>query len=176
MTTLAGPATQAHAPRWWVIVTGIASVMLGVLLLSQTAATLMAVVTFIGAYWLVSGIASLASLFVDRSQRGWKLFGGVLGILAGLTVLGQPVLSTIMLPSVYAIVIGVQGLLFGIVLLVASFRGAGVGAGVAGGLSILLSLVVLMHPLLAAAALVMVAAWVAIIGGVLTVVSAFGHR
>lgn len=176
MTTYSGTASLSRAPRWWVIVTGIASVLLGFLLLSQTAATLAVVVTFIGAYWLVGGIATLASLFVDREQWGWKLFGGAVGILAGLTVLGQPLLSTILLPSVFAMVIGIQGLLFGIVLLVASFRGAGIGAAVAGGLSVILSLVVLAHPLMAGISLVSVAAWVAIIGGVLTVVSAFSHR
>ena len=176
MTTFAGTATLSRAPRWWVLVTGIASLLLGILLLTQTAATLTMVVTFIGAYWLVSGIATLLHLLVDRADWGWKLLGGAIGVLAGLTVLGQPLLSTILLPSVYAIVIGIQGLVFGLVLLLAAFRGAGMGVGVAGGLSIVLSLVVLFNPLMSAAALVLVTAWMAIIGGVLTVVSAFARR
>ncbi len=176
MATFAGTAAQARAPWWWVLITGIAAIILGVLLLTQTAATLVVLVTFIGAYWLVTGIFSLVSLFMNRERWGWKLFLGVIGILAGLTILARPLMSTVLVPAVFAIVIGVQGLLIGIVLVFAAFRGGGIGAAVAGVLSILFSFLLLANPLMAAASLVLVAAWMAIIGGVLTCISAFRHR
>lgn len=176
MTTFAGAATQVRAPWWWVLITGISSIILGVLLLTQTAATLVVLVTFMGAYWLVSGIFTLVSLFLDRERWGWKLFSGGLGILAGLTILGQPLMSAILVPTVYAIIIGVEGLLIGVTLLFAAFRGGGIGAAVAGVLSIVFGLLLLAHPLMAAASLVQFAAWIAIIGGVLTCIAAFRHR
>ena len=38
----------------------------------------------VGIYFLILGVLALASIFVDASAWGWKLLGGVVGVLAGL--------------------------------------------------------------------------------------------
>lgn len=176
MTTYAGTAVPSRAPRWLILIEGIASITLGVLLLTQTRATVVVLVQFLGAYWLVSGVFTLVSLIMDRERWGWKLLTGVVGILAGLTVLGQPLMSAILVPTTFAIIIAIQGIVLGVIMLFGSFRGGGVGSAVAGVVSIIMGVILLLHPLFAAATLVLVLAWTAIIGGVATCISAFRHR
>jgi uncharacterized membrane protein HdeD (DUF308 family) len=74
-------------PWWIILVLGIAVLILGMSFLAWPYLTLMLVVTFVGAYWFVSGIFSLVSLLVDRSQLGWKLLIGILGVIAGIVIL-----------------------------------------------------------------------------------------
>ena len=53
---------------WWVfLLQGIAAFLLGVMLLTAPGATLLTLVTFLGFYWIVSGVLSFVQMFVDRS-------------------------------------------------------------------------------------------------------------
>jgi uncharacterized membrane protein HdeD (DUF308 family) len=81
---------SASVPWWLLLIQGIAAVILGVLLLAAPAATLVLMIQLLGAYWLVGGVFSLVSMFVDRTNWGWKLLGGIVAILAGLAVLQHP--------------------------------------------------------------------------------------
>jgi len=42
-------------------------------------------------YWFVQGIFVLVGMFLARSAWGWKLFMGVLGIVAGIVVMRHPI-------------------------------------------------------------------------------------
>jgi uncharacterized membrane protein HdeD (DUF308 family) len=69
---------------WWVF-QGIAVIILGVMLLTDPGATLVALVTFLGFYWLVTGLLALVRVFVDRSVPWiWSLIIGIVGVLAGI--------------------------------------------------------------------------------------------
>lgn len=60
---------------WWVILLwGILAFIIGVMFLASPGITTLVFVTFLGAYWLVSGIFSLISLAIDRTDMGWKIF------------------------------------------------------------------------------------------------------
>ena len=108
------------------------------------------IVQFVGLQWLISGIFLLVNIFVDKALWGWKLIAGILGILAGLSVFQHPLWSTVLLPTVLVIFLGITGLLIGFISLIAAFKGGGWAAGILGILSILFGLLLLGSPLIAA--------------------------
>jgi uncharacterized membrane protein HdeD (DUF308 family) len=156
---------------------GIAAAIIGILLLTAPAITLFALVQILGFFWLVGGILRIVGIFVESTLWGWKLLGGIIGILAGLVVLQHPLWSTVLLPSVYVVVLGIQGIILGGSSLVVAFRGGGWGSGVLGALSIVLGLVLLLNPLfIGVAVLPFVLGAFSLVGGILVVAAAFAMR
>jgi len=176
-TTLAESSEGMSVPWWLVLLEGIAAVIIGILLLTAPGIPMFALVQIIGFFWLLSGIFRIVSIFVESSLWGWKLLAGIVGVLAGLVVLQHPVWSAVLLPAVYVIILGVQGIILGGAGLVMAFRGGGWGTGVLGVLSILLGLVLLLNPLfIGIAVLPFVLGAFALLGGILAIVAAFAMR
>src|SRR5438552_1372609 len=100
--------SSAQSNIWWVfLLQGVAGILLGLMLITNPGATVVALVTFLGFYWFFTGILSLVRVFVDRSVPWiWSLLSGILGILAGLIVLRHPLLAAITVPTVIVIVLG----------------------------------------------------------------------
>jgi uncharacterized membrane protein HdeD (DUF308 family) len=179
-TVSAGPAPTIPAevnidvfPWWLVLIQGIVALILGIALLFWTGPTLLVLVTFVGAYWLISGIFGIISIFIDRSHMVRKLLVGILRIVAGIAVLAYPLYSAIFLPALLAIFVGVLGLIMGVVELFAAFSGAGWGRGILGILSIILGLLILANPVISAVTLIWLVAACAIVGGIIAIVFAF---
>jgi uncharacterized membrane protein HdeD (DUF308 family) len=174
--------TQTRNPLsdlWWLLLLqGISTIVLGILLLTQPASTIDVIVIFVGAYWLVSGIFAIVRIFTaaGRAHWGWSLLGGIIAILAGILVLGHPLVSTVLLPEVLVIVIAIQGILIGILDLVRSFQGDGLGAFVLGVLSILIGLWLLFNPFAAALSLPFVLGFFGLVAGVFLIYFAFQAR
>ena len=160
-------------PWWLVLINGIAALILGILLITSTGSTVLILVQFLGIYWLVSGIFQIVGLFIDSTAWGWKLFAGILGILAGIVILNHPLISPLVVGGTIVIVMGVQGIIFGIAGLVAAFQGGGWGAGIMGVLSVIFGIVLLANPLLGAAALPWVLGIFGIVGGIAGIIAAF---
>ncbi|MGA8378837.1 MAG: DUF308 domain-containing protein, partial [Methanoregula sp.] len=97
-------------PWWVVLLWGILAVIIGIMFLASPGITTLVFATFLGAYWLVSGIFSLISLAFDRSHMGWKIFLAVLNLIAGLIILCYPLVSTIFLLLFFVVFIGVWAL------------------------------------------------------------------
>ncbi|WP_250986669.1 HdeD family acid-resistance protein [Methanoculleus oceani] len=160
------------SPRWLVLLLGIIAILLGVLFFIYPVQTLTLLVTVLGFYWLFNGIVVFISLFQDTTGRGWKLLVSILGILAGILVLTYPLYSAILIPTVFAIIIGVEGLIIGAVYLVQGFSGEGWGTAILGILSIIFGLILIADPLIAAVGLVLLLAGFAIVGGIAAVILA----
>jgi uncharacterized membrane protein HdeD (DUF308 family) len=160
-------------PWWVVLLEGIAAVIIGILLLISPGVTTVVLIQFLGFYWLITGILALVSIFLDRSQWGWKLFSGILGILAGLVVIRNPLWSAVLIPTFLVIVLAIQALIQGVVKIVHSFGGGGLGAFVLGLLNILIGVILLFNPLIAAFALPLVLGILALIGGIAAIIGAF---
>jgi len=167
-----GLTKPAPLPRWLVLLQGIVALALGILFLAYPVGTLVVLIVFLGIYWLVNGIFVLASLYSERSDWGWKMLVGILGILGGILVLAYPLYSTILLPTLLAIIIGVEGLIIGAVQLARGLGGAGWGAGILGIVSIIFGLILIANPFVAALALVVILAILAIIGGCAAIILA----
>ena len=160
-------------PWWLVLINGIAALILGILLITSPGSTVLILVQFLGIYWMVSGIFQIIGMFIDSTAWGWKLFAGVIGILAGISILNHPLLSPLVVGGTIVIIMGVQGIIFGIAGLFAAFKGGGWGAGIMSILSILFGIVLLFNPLLGAAALPWVLGFFGIVGGIAGIFTAF---
>jgi uncharacterized membrane protein HdeD (DUF308 family) len=159
---------------WWVLlIQGIAAIILGVLFFTNPLRTANFVVMFIAIYWLVTGVISLVRLFTDRSHWGWKLFSGILGILAGLILLQNPVEGTVIFGVTVIILLAIQGIIMGIAQLIEAFQGGGWGPGIIGMISIVIGILLLGQPLGYAAVLPWVIGAFAFVGGIFAIVMAF---
>jgi len=176
MTQFAEGTEGTGLPWWLVLLEGIAAVIIGLFLLTAPGATLFVLIQVLGIFWLVGGIFRIIGIFIDTSLWGWKLIGGVLGILAGIVVLQHPIWSTVLVPEIYVIILGIQGLLLGGVTLVTAFQGEGWGVGILGVLSILFGLVLLFNPWIGVAVLPLLLGAFGIVGGIAAIVAAFRMR
>jgi uncharacterized membrane protein HdeD (DUF308 family) len=159
--------------RYLLLFGGIISLVLGLLLLTRPSATLAVVMLLVGLAWFIHGVVILLSIFIDKGDWGWKLFGGVIGVAAGLLVFQNPVASTVAVPAVLALVLGVFGILIGVSALVAAFQGGGWWAGIFGAISIVIGLLMLFNSAIAGGVLVIVTAILLIVQGGIGVVMSF---
>ncbi|MEJ2599147.1 MAG: DUF308 domain-containing protein [Anaerolineales bacterium] len=171
------PITQTQEIPWWaILIQGIFSLLIGLLLLISPGVTTFVLIQFLGFYWLISGIFGIVTIFIDSSLWGWKLFAGILGILAGLAIIQNPLWSTLIVPSILVIILGVEGMIIGVVSLIQAFSGGGWGAGILGALSILFGLLLVANPLIAAGTLVILMGILGLVGGIIAIFYAFRVR
>ena len=164
-------------PWWLVLLEGIAAVIIGLFLLTAPGITLFFLVQVTGFFWLIGGVLRIVSIFVNSSLWGWKLVGGVIGVLAGIVVLQHPLWSTLLVPAIYVIILGIQGIIVGATSLVMAFRGGGWGAGILGALSIVFGIVLLLDPVfIGTAVLPLVLGAFALVGGIAAIIGAFRLR
>ena len=176
MTAFAQRTEETGLAWWLVLLEGIAAAIIGLFLLTAPGATLFVLVQVLGIFWLVGGLFRIVSIFIDTSLWGWKLVGGVLGILAGIVVLQHPLWSSVLVPAIYVLILGIQGLVLGGVNLVMAFRGEGWGIGILGALSIVFGLVLLFNVWIGVAVLPYVLGAVGIVGGAAAIAITFAMR
>ncbi len=153
---------------WWVfLLQGLAGIVLGLMLITEPGATMVALATLLGFYWFFTGIVALVRVFVDRSVPWiWSLLTGIIGILAGLLVLRHPLVAALTVPTMIVIVLGIQGLIMGVIDIVGGFKGGGAGSFFLGIINIVIGALLLGSPLAAALAFPLVFAVVLLIEGV----------
>jgi uncharacterized membrane protein HdeD (DUF308 family) len=178
-TAEAVTATAGVTPnRWWILLLeGIAAIAIGILLFTDTEQTVFTLVLFVGIWWFIGGMIDLITLFFDRTKWGWRLFSGILGIIAGLLIIRHPMWAAVLVPATLSWVIGFLGIVIGVMALIRAFTGEGWGAGIVGALSIVLGLFLFSTNVgVAMATAVVATAICAIVGGILAVVQAFRVR
>lgn len=178
MTASATDFETKQTPWWLVLMGGILSVVIGVLLLTLPAKTVFALTLALGIYWIIQGIFTLVGMFIDHTAWGWKLFIGILSILAGIVILRYPISSALVIPATFVLILGIQGLIYGIVMLIMAFKGGGWGAGILGALSIVFGIILMANwaSLAAVVTLVWVAAFFALFAGIVQIFQAFRQR
>jgi uncharacterized membrane protein HdeD (DUF308 family) len=187
MTTTAAPQSAMAAPArgrpWWLtLIIGIAAVVIGAILLFGTIDrridTYMFLVKALGLYWVIWGVMELVWMFIDHSAWGWKLFMGVVSVIAGGSILMYPVSAALVLPQVFVWVLGFWALMEGIMLLFLAFRGGGWGAGILAVISIVLGFLLLGSAgnILTGLAMLWAGAVWAFIGGFVLIIQAFRAR
>ena len=176
MTAFAQRTEEKGFPWWLVLLEGIVAAILGLFLLTAPGATLFVLIQVLGIFWLVGGLFRIISIFLESSLWGWKLVGGVLGILAGIVVLQHPLWSSVLVPAIYVIILGIQALISGGVSLVLAFSGGGWGAAILGALSVIFGLVLLFNVWIGVAVLPFILGAVGIVGGGAAIAVAFAMR
>jgi uncharacterized membrane protein HdeD (DUF308 family) len=164
-------------PWWSVLLNGIFAVIIGLLLLGAgditKTAGLLTVVQILGWYWFFTGIMNIVMIFIDHTLWGWKLFAGLLGIVAGAYIIQHPFWSTPALLLTFTVLLGLQGIIIGVIDLVKAFKGGGWGVGLLGALSIFLGAWLIAERYMASLALPWVAGVFALGGGIGAIVMSF---
>lgn len=176
MTAAVAQPEQQTFPWWILLINGIAAIIIGFLLLTSPLETVVILIQIMGLYWLISGVVTLVSIFVNSSQWGWKLFSGILGVLAGIVVLQHPLWSTILVPTTIVLIIAIQGIIIGVIGIIQLFQGGGWGAALLGAISLIFGILLLTQPLIAATVLPFVFGGFAIVGGIIAIIGAFRLR
>ena len=176
MTTTTASAAPSPIPWWLVLIQGIAALIVGFFLLISPGMTTVVLVSFLGLYWFISGIFGIVSIFIDKTAWGWKLFSGILGIIAGIVILQHPLWSTVLVPTTLVWLLGFLGIIIGVTNLIQAFQGGGWGIGILGVLSILIGFFLVFNPLAGALALPLVLGVFGIVGGIAAIVMAFRLR
>ena len=163
---------------WWLfLLQGFAGIILGLMLVTEPGATVLALTTLLGFYWLILGLLALVQVFVDRDTPWiWSLLSGVVGILAGVLVLRHPLLAAITVPTVIVLILGIQGVAMGVLEIIAAFSGGGVGPFILGAINVVVGILLISSPVVAALALPIVFGVLLLIQGVGLMILAFRVR
>lgn len=169
--------SRVKLPPWWlVLIEGILLIIIGIFFFVSPYQTLVSAVWVLGLYWLLRGVLDLVSLIWDRSMWGWKIFAGILGLIAGWILLQQPLAGSLVLSTTLVWMLAFIGLFIGISSLIRGFQGAGWGTLILGIIEIVLSIILFMNAGGAAAWMPFVLGGLAILGGILAIISSFGLR
>ncbi len=176
-------AAQSKGRPWWLtLIMGIAAIVVGGTLifgsLTAQARMYLLLVQVVGIWWLIDGITTLIYMFIDHRAWGWKLFSGIVGLIAGGWILIYPVYAAIALPRIFLLVIGMWGLVYGIQIVVANLRTRDWGAVVLGVVTLVLGLILVANydEVGWGLSLISIAAWFAFLGGFVVIYRAFRDR
>ena len=109
---------------WWIpAIRGAIAVALGVLAIA-TGSDRAALVNFLGIYWLLSAVLMLAWALRARWKPGSRLglLAGMIGVLAGLLVLGRHLLEPVVSARFLVDALGVSAVLTGTLRLAGAFE------------------------------------------------------
>ena len=159
---------------WWIVLLrGILAVIIGIMFFSNPEATLVVIMMFLGAYWLVDGIFTLIASFHGKKEHkhwGWGIFVAILSILAGIVVFAQPVAATLFTTTFLMYFMGFMIIASGISSVAAGIRlrkTSGEWMMILGGVfTTLLGLLLLLNPIFSAAFFVSLLGFFAIFGGI----------
>jgi uncharacterized membrane protein HdeD (DUF308 family) len=104
---------------------GVLSVIIGLWAVRHVLLTLLALIVFLGIYWIISGVIDIFTSISHRGMqsRGWTAATGVLSLIAGLIVLAFPGLTLLGL----AVILGIWLIIFGVMEMTSAFRVRSVG-------------------------------------------------
>lgn len=159
---------------WWVVVLrGVLALLFGLFALMWPAITALALALLFGVYVLVDSIGLLIDAFrnPDKSNRGMRILGGILGIVAGLIAIVWPGITA----AALAILIGAWALVTGIAEIAAAIRlrkqiRGELLLGLAGLVSAIFGVLVLLWPALGATAIASFIGIFALVYGVVLIV------
>ena len=160
-------------PWWLLLLWGILTLIIGVMFLRTPEITTVILITFMGAFWLVGGLFSLGSLFVDKTNAGIKIFLAVINIIAGALIMIYPIFSTIFILSFFVIFIGFFACFIGCAHLFTAYKNKDAGNGVLGVISLIFGLLLLGHPLVTVALLPYITGGFCIVAGTVALIASF---
>jgi uncharacterized membrane protein HdeD (DUF308 family) len=185
MTTMAVStnAQQSRQRPWWsTLIAGIVAVVVGGILLWAPAKdkvdTYQVLVAALGLWWIISGILDIVHMFQDHTMWGWKLFIGIVSIIAGMYVLEYPVAAGVALPRIMVLIVGIWALMYGGIMLVMAFKGGGWAAGILGAIELFFGFVLIGNygTVGSGLAFLWAAAFCAFVGGIFLIFIAFRQR
>ena len=101
---------------------GLFAVTLGIALIFQQDKTRPILANFMGMYWVASGIVSLRFGAAGGRARGLPLLAGVVGVFAGVAMLGRSVAGEYVAEEIIFAVLGIMIILTGFLHIFGGFR------------------------------------------------------
>ncbi len=171
----------APATLWWMpLVRGILLVIFGLMMFVWgRGATLMGVIQFLGAYWLVGGIFDLFEGFVGRPEgsRLWMFVSAVVSMAAGFFVLGHPILSGLIVGTYLTYIMGFAAAVAGVIHIFSGHKmGRFWGGTVLGILYTVFGLAIIFNPLVTQAVILLLLPFWALITGASAIFAAVRVR
>ncbi|MEV4312642.1 HdeD family acid-resistance protein [Actinocrispum sp. NPDC049592] len=173
-STTGTPVQILDPKRAWglVVLRGVMALLFGLFALAWPGITVLAIALLFGIYALADGIGLVMDGFrsTDKSNRGMRILGGVLGILIGIVAIVWPGLTI----TAIGILIGAWALVTGIAEIVAAIRlrkqiEGELMLGLAGLLSAIFGLLVLLWPALGLVTIASILGIFALIYGVVLI-------
>jgi uncharacterized membrane protein HdeD (DUF308 family) len=162
---------RAMADRWWtVVLRGLLAIVFGILAWSYPGLTLLLLMLFVGAFWVIEGLLKLFSVMGGERNKLWGFLYASITIVAGVYVITRPGISAIAL----SIVIGIWAIIKGVSEVAIAFRLRKVIEGeflmiLSGLIAILFGLFLAFRPGAGAIALIWIIALFAFVEGILLV-------
>ena len=97
---------------------GVLAVIVGFALLRTPFQSVEVFIFVLGIFWLIQGMMTFIAAFAVKQGRNWRLFSGILGILAGIIILVYPITSAVTL----AFIGGIWLLILGVTQVIAGFQ------------------------------------------------------
>src|SRR3989440_3097356 len=175
------PAVQVARRNWWVLlVRGILAILFGIIALAAPGIALLAFIYVFAAYALLDGIAAIVVSLQERNVlRTWwvLLLEGIVGIIFGILAFawpGETALVLLYLVAIWALVTGVMEISSAFV--VPGSAGQRWGLGLAGLLSIIFGIILIVHPGAELLAILWLVGIYAIVFGIALIIYAFQIR
>ena len=170
-------AVEAATTWWMPLARGIMLIVFGILMFALgRGVTLIALIQFMGAYWLLGGIIDLFDGVVGRTEnrsRIWMIVSAVISIAAGFFVMSHPIISGIFASQYLVLFMGIAAIFVGIAHI---FSGRGKGRSiwgvVLGILYTIFGVTVVFNPVVTAAVIVAALPFWALIAGASSIMTA----
>lgn len=174
-------AVQGVRSHWWVmLVRGILAILFGIIALLAPGIALLAFIFVFAAYAILDGIAAIAASFQARSTLGnwWVLLlEGIVGLIIGILAFvwpGETALVLLYLVAIWALITGFMEI--GSAFLLPGSAGQHWGLGLAGLLSVIFGIILIVRPGAGLLAILWFVGIYAIVFGVSLIVYAFQVR
>ena len=168
---------EKMAKHWWaILLRGIIAILFAVLLVVATGFTLDVLIILLGLYLVIDGLVSIIAGFLAMGHKNWwlLLIEGVVSVIIGIFVFAWPgatLLILIYLVAIWAIITGIFEFIGSLMI---SWATAGrVFIGVAGVISFLLGVIILLYHLISLVAMIWLVAIYALVIGLSLIVMSF---
>jgi uncharacterized membrane protein HdeD (DUF308 family) len=166
-----------RAVPWWVILLlGIASIVLGLLLVLSPRTTAEGVMRVVGVLAMIAGAVSIIRIPWDRRVWGWKLSGGALAIVLGFAIRTAPLVSAYLVSAIIFWTMGVGVLVAGAIGLIVGIALAQLGYIIVGALGLIFGIALVFTAVIGSVAVPSLIGIVGFLGGMLIIGVAFQRR
>jgi len=167
-----------HSHGWaLLLVWGVAWIILGLFLLFQPGITAILLVQLMAVFWVVGGVIDLMTglTHADQQHRGWRIFGGILSIVAGMIIIANPLAGAIVTIAFGFFILAFTAIVNGLINLVGGFKGGiSWGGSLLGFVQVIIGVYLLTHPMMGIIAYVPTLGIIAIVAGIAVII--FGFR
>ena len=183
--TMTNRLVQEVTDKWWIVlIKGIAAIILGLLMLTNTKITLTAIIIVLGLYLIISGILDIVHTFTAKedSRNKWLvLIGGIIEIIVGFIIFIEPIYATTFFAALSVYFVAFASLFVGFIAII---RGIQLRKHIdnewtliiGGALMIIYGGLLLLNPFISVVALAWAIGIASIVGGILMIIFSFRLR